>query len=143
MPAAVSSPLQGNRSGVLRFLAVALEIDLRADPREILNLCPLLERLHRIRPGMAFPLFQLGRYHYLQRDYRTARQYLGRVSGKLAKNPRLINLQARCSEKLGDLATALDQHRKSLAEDSDQAHVHFCIGRILLHDYVEASSAGR
>jgi Tfp pilus assembly protein PilF len=120
------------------FLAVALEVDLNANPAEVEHLRPYLERLQAARPRSGFPVWQLGRYHYLRNDYSSARHYLEQVTGHLASSPRLLNLRAACSERLGDHIGALDQYRRSLAQDPAQADIHFRIGRVLLHAYLES-----
>ena len=132
---AIDRPLQEE---ILRALSVALEVNMEAGPAEARPLVPALERLHALRPGLAFPALQLGRYHYLRGDYPRARGYLMGLKGSIARSPHGLNLLARCSEKMGDLDHALATYKASLGADPLQPHVHYRIGRILVHEHVAA-----
>ena len=128
----------GLRGEILSFLAAILEVDLDGDIAEAERMRPLLERLQEARPAAVFPAYQLGRYYYHKREFASARHHLDKVTGPLARTSRLLNLQARCAEKLGSHQTALDRYRRSLSADPNQADIHFCIGRLLMHTYLEA-----
>ena len=116
---------------LLRILSDKLKIKMRTDPVEATPLTPLLERLNLARPSLAFPRLYLGRYHYLRADYAAAWGYLHDLKGPLRSQIRVVNLMGRCAEKLSLLDEAAAFYRESLAGKSDQAPIHFRLGRVL------------
>lgn len=123
------------RERLNQILAFTLHVRLNSPPATVAHLVPLLERLHRARPQLNFVRLYLGRYHYLRREYATARTYLEPVDGRLGSSPKVLNVLGRSCEKLGLAAEAADSYRRSLEADSHQPHIHFRIGRVLLRQY--------
>jgi tetratricopeptide (TPR) repeat protein len=94
-----------------------------------------LRLLHAARPKLTFPRLYLGRLRYLEREYEGARELLAGVSGRLAASPKVLNVRARCAEKLNETDEALELYQRSLEDDYHQPHVHFRIGRLLVERY--------
>jgi uncharacterized protein HemY len=123
------------RERLNQILAFSLHVRLNSTAASTAHLVPLLERLHRARPQLNFVRLYLGRYHYLRREYATARTYLEPIDGRLGSSPKVLNVLGRCCEKLGLAAQAAESYRRSLAEDFHQPHIHFRIGRVLLRQF--------
>lgn len=122
-----------------QVLSYALHIRLTTPIEQARMHVPRLERLHRARPKLTFPRLYLGRYFYLERDYARARDLLAPISGRLSESPKVLNVRARCAEKLDAVDEALELYRLSLSKDRHQPHVHFRIGRLLLGAYRRAA----
>ena len=120
-------------------LSFALHIRLTTPLEEARLHVPRLERLHAARPKLTFARLYLGRYHYLDRDYARARDLLAPISGRLSDSPKVLNVRARCAEKLDAVDEALTLYGRSLDRDRHQPHVHFRIGRLLLGEYRRAA----
>lgn len=123
-------------------LSFALHVRLTTPLEEARSRENRLRRLHAARPKLTFPRLYLGRLRYLERDYESARELLAGVSGRLAINPKVLNVRARCAEKLNEADEALDLYRKSLDDDRHQPHVHFRIGRLLVERYRRTMGVG-
>lgn len=125
-----------------QILSFVLHVRLSTPPEEAESHVPLLLRLNRCRPRLTFPKLYLGRYHYVSRDYASARRFFGQISGRLADRPKVLNVQARCAEKLDLIDEALDLYRRSLRHNHHQPHVHFRVGRLLLRRFAATVPAG-
>lgn len=122
-----------------RTLSFALQVRLTTPIEEARAREDHLRRLHVARPNLAFPRLYLGRLCYLERDYESARALLAEVPGRLASNPKVLNVRARSAEKLNKPEEALELYGRSLDSDRHQPHVHFRIGRLLVERYRQSS----
>ncbi|MAG57888.1 MAG: hypothetical protein CMJ83_16510 [Planctomycetes bacterium] len=121
-----------------QILSYALHIRLTTPLETARALVPRLQELHAIRPKLTFPRLYLGRFHYLERRFDEARELLCGIQGRLATSPKVLNIRARCAEKLGLAEEAIEVYRTSLVQDNHQPHVHFRVGRLLLDGYRRA-----
>jgi tetratricopeptide (TPR) repeat protein len=128
---------------ILAALAVALQIDLKRPMEEVEQIMPLLMRLRRAAPGLAFAQLYVGRYYFRLRDYARADQEIAGIQGGHARRPVDLNVLGRCYEKLGRLEDAEQAFRRSLKQKPVQPTISFSLGRLLLASYrsscVEAS----
>ncbi len=127
------------RVPLYRALSFALHVRLTTPIEEARARESRLRKLHAARPKLTFPRLYLGRLCYLERDYKSARALLAGVSGRLASNPKVLNVRARSAEKLDKAEEALELYRKSLESDHHQPHAHFRIGRLLVERYRRAT----
>lgn len=121
------------RGRIVTLLSERLSIRLDSDRHEAEPLVPLLERLHRARPKLAFPRLYLGRWACLQERYADARDLLAGIGGRLAERPKVLNLRGRCAELLALESEAEQLFARSLDVRDDQADIHFRVGRLVLH----------
>jgi tetratricopeptide (TPR) repeat protein len=123
---------------MLHALATALYVDLRTPQADVAEIVPLLERLRRARPKMAFPRLYLARACYRVRDYARAIDELVAIEGPLSNQPVIYNILGRCHEKLGHLQEATHAFEDSIARRPGNGTIHFSLGRILLARYRRA-----
>lgn len=126
------------RTSLNQILSYALHVRLTTALEEARASADRLIRLHAARPKLTFPRLYLGRLRYLERDYAHARALLAGVSGRLGSSSKVLNVRARCAEKLNEVEEALELYRTSLETDRHQPHVHFRIGRLLVERYRRA-----
>jgi hypothetical protein len=127
---------------VLRHLVAALRLDLMDDPAAVEARVPLLERLHRARPGLAFPRFYLGRHAVLCGDPERALAFLAGLGGPLRDSAHVLMLRGVCAESLGDSARALELYREALVIAPQLPDVSYRIGRVLIRRAVASAPAG-
>jgi predicted Zn-dependent protease len=123
------------RKRVLLSLAVALHVDLKRPMAEVAQVLPMLARLHRAVPGLAFPQLYLGRYFFRVGEYERALDQLSEIPGSLGRRPVVMNMLGRCREKLSQFDDAERAYRESLAQKGEQPTILFALGRLLLARY--------
>lgn len=123
---------RGLRRHTLRSLAQSLRLELSSSKFAVEPRIDLLQRIHRARPGLAFPRLYLGYFHYRMKEYEVAAVLWQGLRGRLANTPRLLLLQARCAEMTGDKDLALKLLRASIAAKEAQPHAHYHLGRLLM-----------
>jgi tetratricopeptide (TPR) repeat protein len=117
---------------VLRHLAAALRLDVEEAPDRVEARVALLERLHRVRPGLAFPRLYLGREALAAGDPKRALAFLTTLAGPLSESAHVLMLRGACAESLGDPDRALELYRLAHARAPQIPDVHYRIGRILI-----------
>jgi tetratricopeptide (TPR) repeat protein len=127
---------------VLKALTASLRLDLEDDPTAVELRVQLLERLHRVRPGLAFPRLYLGRHAVTRGDPERALAFLGGLAGPLANSAQVLLLRGQCLESFGDLDRALALYREAHARAPQLPEVSYRIGRVLLRFGAYAAPAG-
>jgi tetratricopeptide (TPR) repeat protein len=130
------------RRRLMRALATALHVDLRTPADDVARTVPLLERLRRARPGLAFPRLALARASYRAADWPRAIDELEGLPAPVRTHVTVSNLLGRCHEKLGRVDDAQRAYEDSLARRPDQGTIQFSLGRLKLQRYRDSSDAG-
>lgn len=123
------------RRDLMHALATALYVDLKTRPADVARSVPLLERLRRAQPSLAFARLYLGRAAYRAADYPRAVDELSGLAAPLRGHVTVNNLLGRCHELLGHGEEARRAYEDSLARRPEQATIQFSLGRILLQRY--------
>jgi tetratricopeptide (TPR) repeat protein len=131
----------GIRQRLLHALATVLDVDLKTPVDDVERALPLLERLRRADPELAFPRLYLARALYRCADYERAIDELTGLEGPLRSHVVVHNVLGRCHEKLGHVFEAQRSYEDSLARRTEQPTIQFALGRILLNRYRETCEA--